>query len=257
MNKTVLITGASSGIGKETAYVYALNGYNLVLVARRLEHLNTIKNDLESLYKNCKVSIFDVDLSKLDAAENLYKKVNNAKLDIDVLINNAGFGIYKKFEDSDIKKEEQMLLLNIVTLTKLTKLFVADMLKKGHGHIVNIASTAAFQPVPTLATYSATKSYVMNFSEAIAFELKDKNIFVTAICPGATQSEFGKTAGFEEDASFFNKMPTSKDLAQFIYKSMVAKKTNAIHGFKNNVLTFLNRFAPRKITTLIAYKVMS
>ena len=256
MNKTTLITGASSGIGKETAYVYAKNGYHLILVARRLENLEAIKKDIENNTK-VKVTIFSMDLSKLDSAEELYKKVTTANLKVDVLINNAGFGIFKNFADSSIEKEEQMLLLNMVTLTKLTKLFIKDMLKNGGGNIVNIASAAAYQPVPSLASYSATKAYVMNFSEAIAFELKDKNIFVTVICPGGTQSEFGHTAGFNEDDKFFNKMPTAKNVASFIYKAMKNKKVNAIHGFKNSFLAFANRFAPRKLTAYLAYKVMN
>jgi len=254
--KTALITGASSGIGKETAFVYAKNNYNLILVARRLENLKKIKQDIENRHQ-VSITIFDMDLAKLNSAEELFKKVTNTNLKVDVLINNAGFGIYKNFIDSDIEKEEQMLLLNIVTLTKLTKLFLPQMIKRGNGNIVNIASTAAYQPVPSLASYSATKAYVMNFSEAIAFELKNKNVFVTVICPGGTQSEFGHTAGFEEDDKFFNNMPTAKSLAEFIYKAMIAKKTNAIHGFKNNFLAFSNRFAPRKLTAYLAHKVMN
>ncbi len=256
MTKTALITGASSGIGKETTYVYAQKGYDLILVARRFDNLMTIKEEIES-NNDVTVFIVDMDLSELNSAEKLFKKIDDANLKIDVLINNAGFGIYKKFEDSTIEKEEQMLLLNMVTLTKLTKLILPQMIKRGYGNIVNIASTAAFQPVPTLATYAATKAYVMSFSEAIAFELKDKNVFVTAICPGATKSDFGVSAGYEENSGVFKGKPTSKDLAQFIYKSMVAKKTNAIHGFTNNFLTFTSRFAPRKILTFIAYKMMN
>lgn len=203
MSKIALITGASSGIGKETAFEFAKNKYNLIIVARRLENLNNIKQEIEELHQ-VNVYVFSMDLSKLDSAEQLFKKVNDAKLKVNVLINNAGFGIYKKFEDSNIEKEEQMLLLNMVTLTKLTKLFIPNMIKKGSGNIINIASTAAYQPVPSLATYAATKAYVMSFSQAIAFELKDKNIVVTVICPGATQSEFGVSAGFKEDTKFFN-----------------------------------------------------
>ncbi|MCF6184256.1 MAG: SDR family NAD(P)-dependent oxidoreductase, partial [Bacteroidales bacterium] len=143
------------------------------------------------------------------------------------------------------------------TLTKLTRLFAEKMAKNGGGNIVNIASTAAFQPVPTLATYAATKAYVLNFSEAIAYELKPRNVFVTAICPGATASEFGKIAGFKENDSFFKGIPSAKQLANFIYKSMEKKKTCAIHGFKNNLLAFSNRFSPRKLSTFMAYKIMN
>jgi len=254
--KTALITGASSGIGKETAFIYAKNKYNLILVARRLDNLNQIKAEIETTHK-VSVFVIGMDLAQLKSAEALYKKVTDANLEVDVLINNAGFGIYKNFADSNIEKEEQMLLLNIVTLTKLTKLFIPNMIKKGSGNIVNIASAAAFQPIPTLATYAASKSFVMSFSEAIAFELKGKNIMVTAICPGATKSEFGTTAGYSENSKVFKGIPTSKDLAKFIYASMKKGKTNAIHGFKNNFLVFLGRTAPRKVLTFIAYKIIN
>ena len=254
MKKTALITGGSSGIGKETCFVYAQHQYNLILVARRIKNLTEIKNEIENKYA-VKVQTIAMDLAVLDAAEKLYNEVKDTK--IDVLINNAGFGLYGNFLDEDLKKEEQMLILNIITLTKLTRLFAKKMVKNGGGNIVNIASTAAFQPVPTLATYSATKSYVLNFSEAIAFELKPKNVFVTAICPGATQSEFGKVAGFKENADFFKGIPSAKALANFIYKSMQKKKTSTIHGLKNKIIAFSGRFAPRKMVTYIAYKLMN
>lgn len=253
--KTVLITGASSGIGKETAFEYAKNDYNLVLVARRKNNLEAIKKEIEAVYKS-KVEIITLDLAKLKSAEELFQTVKDHGLKIDVLINNAGFGIYGDLLTNDTDKLEEMLVLNMITLSKLTQLFAQEMAKDGGGHIINIASTAAFQPVPGLAAYSATKTYVMNFSEAVAFELKDKNVKVISVSPGATQSEFGVTAGFGEDATFFNKMPTSKDLAQFIYQSMIKNKTNAIHGLKNSFLAFSNRFSPRKMTTKIASLMM-
>lgn len=254
MKNTALITGASVGIGKETAYVYAKNNYNLILVARRLENLNAIKKDLETQY-NINVTVFKIDLSKLNSAEELFKKVTDANLRVNVLINNAGIGYFGNFIDAGIKKEEQMLLLNMVTLTKICKLFIPDLIKIGGGNIINIASMAAFQPIPNFATYSATKAYVLSFSEALAFELKDKNIVVTVINPGATQSEFAETANANE--TVFKNKPTSKDLAKFIYKSMKAKKTTSNHGIKNSLLLFSQRFAPRKLVRYIAYKKMS
>ncbi len=254
MNKTALITGASSGIGKETAYVFAQNKFDLILVARREENLNIIKKNIEEKHQT-KVQIIAMDLAVLDAAETLFEKLKSQQ--ITVLVNNAGFGLYGDFLNEDLKKEEQMLVLNIVTLTKLTRLFAEKMVKNGGGNIVNIASTAAFQPVPTLATYAATKAYVLNFSEAIAFELKSKKVYVTAICPGATASEFGKVAGFKENDSFFKGIPSAKELANFIFNAMQSKKTTVIHGLKSKILAFSNRFAPRKLTTFMAYKIMN
>lgn len=252
--KTALITGASSGIGEATAYVYAKNGYNLILTARRSNRLHDIKDRILSKYK-INIDIFIVDLSMSDGAEVLYKHVIENNLKVDVLINNAGFGIYGLLKGTDIAREEQMINLNILSLTKLTKLFINHMLTLGGGNIINIASAAAFQAVPYLATYSATKAYVLSFSEAIGYELKKDNIFVTAVCPGATESEFATTAGFKSDNAFKN-APTSDELAEFIYKSMKGKRISPIHGAKNNFLTFSLRFSPHKLNTMVAGKMM-
>jgi len=252
--KTVLITGASSGIGKETAFVYAENNYNLILVARRKENLEAIKKEVEEKHK-VKVDIFDIDLSKTDSAEQLYNKVKEANLPVDILINNAGFGINGLFKDTDINKEENMLILNMVTLTKLTKLFVQDMVKAQSGHIINIASTAAFQGIPGMACYAASKAYVLHFSEAIAQELKKDNVNVTIINPGATKSEFAKTAGFDNE-NFFSKAPTSRDLGDFIYSTMKNGKISAVHGIKNKIMAFSTRLTPRNLLVKIAGKMM-
>ncbi len=250
--KTVLITGASAGIGKETAYVYAENNYNLVLAARRKENLEAIKKDIENKHK-VKVDVFAVDLSKNDSAEQLYNKVKESGLSIDILINNAGFGISGLFKDIDIEREENMLILNVITLTKLTKLFLHDMLERKSGHIVNIASTAAFQGIPKFATYAASKAYVLHFSEAIAQELRKDNIKVTVINPGATESEFAEVAGFTGD--MFSKVPSSRDLAEFIFSSVKKEKISAIHGFKNKITAFSTRLTPRNLLTKIAGKM--
>ena len=251
--KTVLITGASSGIGKELAYVYAEKNYNLVLAARRKDRLEEIKEDIKNKH-SVSVEIFDIDLSKLDSAEELYKKVSDKNIKVDVLINNAGFGMNGGFNDIDIDTEENMLVLNMITLTKLTRLFAQPMIKAGHGNIINIASTAAFQAVPKLAAYSASKAYVLNFSEAIAYELKDDNIKVTTICPGPTQSEFAQIAKMED--SPYSKAPTSRELAEFTYKKMKEGKVTAIHGFKNSFLAFSQRFIPRQAVISVGAKMM-
>jgi short-subunit dehydrogenase len=250
--KTVLITGASSGIGYETALVYAARGYQPILLARREEKLKNLQEKIEQSY-NIEAVIITMDLSQPDSADKLMGVIDKQNLKIDVFINNAGFGLFGAFIEHDTQELEQMLILNMVTLTKLTQFIGSKMVVQGGGKIVNIASTAAYQPVPKLAAYSATKSYVMNFSEAIAYELKDNNVQVTVICPGATQSEFAQVAGFKEGENSF---PTSKELAHFIYDKVTKGKTNAIHGIKNNLLAFSNRFVPRKITTRIAAKMM-
>ena len=252
--KTVLITGASSGIGKETAYVYAEKKYNLILVARRKENLEKIKQEIEKKHQ-VSVSIFVIDLSKTDSAELLYKMTSENSLNVDILINNAGFGINGQFKDIDINDEEGMLILNMVTLTKLTKLYLKDMLSQESGHIINIASTAAFQGIPDFATYAATKAYVLHFSEALAVELENTNVKVTTICPGATQSEFASTAKVG-NLGLFSEAPTSQELAEFTFKAMQKGQVTAIHGFKNNLMVFSLRTSPRNLVTKIAGKMM-
>ena len=252
--KIVLITGASSGIGLELAHVYAENGYNLFLTARRVDNLMELKKIIEGKHK-VTVAYFPLDLSDPGSAEVLYAKTKALNLDFEIIINNAGFGIHGEFIETDISKNEMMLNLNILSLTKLSNFYAEDLVKQGFGHIVNIASTAAFQPVPYFAAYSATKAYVLHFSEALAYELKPKNVFVTTICPGATVSEFGQTAGFK-DGEMQSNMPTSRELAEFTYKEVKKKKVMSIHGNKNAFMVFSQRFAPRKITTKIAGSMM-
>ncbi len=253
--KTVLITGASSGIGKELAYVYARENYNLIITARRRKRLEKIKEDIEKDYP-VSVTIIEADLSGCHAADKFYQDLKNNNHKVDVLINNAGFGIKAGFSETDIQKEEDMLMLNMVALTTLTRLFGNDMINNGGGHIINIASTAAFQPVPMMAAYAATKAYVLNFSEAIAHELKKDNVKVTVICPGGTQSEFAEVAGFDKEKNITTNGPTSREVAEFTYKMMKKGTVTAIHGTMNRVMTMGVRFTPRKLATKIAGKIM-
>ncbi|OFX25286.1 MAG: hypothetical protein A2033_07595 [Bacteroidetes bacterium GWA2_31_9] len=243
--QTVLITGASSGIGKETAYVFAKNNYNLILIARRKDVLENIKIDIESKFK-INVTIIILDLSDINSSNEVYRIIKEKNLLVDILINNAGFGLSGNFIDIDIENESNMLLLNMITLTKLTKLFLRDMVKNDSGTIINIASTGAFQPVPYMACYGAIKAYVLNFTEAIAYELRKTKVKIIAICPGATESEFSKVAGVE-NAIMFKSVPSSMELGQFIFNNMNSGKYSKIHGLKNRILKNAGLFTPRKI----------
>ena len=251
--KNVLITGASSGIGKELAFVFAENGFNLILVARRSDNLQIIKTDIQSLHQVA-VHIITQDLSSIISAETVFNEVEKLGLLVDVLINNAGFGINTSFDEMDVEQESHMLILNIVTLTKLSRLFGNSMITQGSGHIINIASTAAFQAVPSFSSYAASKAYVLSFSEAIEYELKPKGVKVTTICPGATQSEFASVA--KANDKIFAKAPTSLDLAHFTFKAYSKNKGTAIHGVINSIMTFGLRFTPRKMATKIAAIMM-
>ena len=258
MNKTALITGSTSGIGYELAYIHAKQGGNLVLVARSKDKLEKIKNDLENNYK-IKVYIIEKDLSLKDSAQDVYDELVKNKITIDYLINNAGFGDYGFFNESDWGKLERMINLNITALTQLTKLFLFDMIKRRDGKIMNVASTAAFQSGPTMAVYYATKAYVLSFSEAINNEVKNSEVTVTTLCPGATQSGFQEAASLQESRLVKGrKLPTSKEVAEYGYNAMLKGKSVFIHGILNYLLANSVRFFPRsavvKITRFIQDK---
>ncbi|MFW7378511.1 MAG: SDR family NAD(P)-dependent oxidoreductase [Oligoflexus sp.] len=248
---TALITGASSGIGLEFAKVLANDGYDLVLVARREQKLQQLKSELAASQK--RVEVIPIDLSQIGAGKELYRQIHEKKLDCDVLINNAGFGQMGFFHEIDWQVEQEMIQLNILTLTELSKIFVKDRLAKDQrGNLVNVASTAAFQAGPLMAVYYATKAYVLSFSEAIANELNHTQIKVTALCPGPTKSEFQERAALSNSKLFSSSLvPDSAAVAQYGYEAMKAGKTVAVHGVANRVGAFSNRLMTRKAMTNI------
>jgi len=252
MNKTALITGASSGLGKEFAKIHASKGDNLVLVARSKDKLESLKFDLE---KQFSVSVYVIvkDLSDQYAPKAVYEQLKIQKIKVDYLINNAGFGDFGLFAETNWEKQLEMINLNITCLTYLTRLFLPDMIQNKFGKILNVASTAAFQPGPTMSVYFATKAFVLSFSEAIANELKETGVTVTALCPGATETGFKVAASLEESSLFKgNQIASSKEVAEFGYSKMMEGKTVVIHGIVNNLMAQSVRFAPRSIVTSIA-----
>ncbi len=255
LNKTALITGASGGIGYEIAKLFAKNGHDLILVARSADKLLTIANDFREKY-SIKVAAFAKDLSNTEEVISLVEIIKKENVFIDYLVNNAGIGLYGAFENTNWEEDEKMMLLNMNTLTYLCKAFIPDMKKEGRGHVLNIASTAAFQPGPNMAVYFATKAYVLLFSEAINEELKGTGVSVTTVCPGATESGFQKQANMDNTALFNKKIPTSAEVAEFAFLAMMQRKSVAIHGFKNKLLIFAARFAPRNMVTKISKHVM-
>lgn len=258
MKKTALITGASGGIGYELAKIFAKNGTDLVLVARNKSKLDEFKTELE---KQFGISVYTIgkDLSESESVREVYEETAKQNIKVDYLINNAGFGDLGMFTETDWKKEERMINLNIKALTLLTKLYLKEMVNRGSGKIMNVASTAAFQPGPMMAVYCATKSYVLNFSQAINNEVKSRGVTVTALCPGPTKSGFQDASGMKESKIVTKiKMPSSKTVAEFGYKAMMKRKTVAIQGFINKMLAFSVRFIPRntvvKITRMLLDK---
>ncbi|MEE9431403.1 MAG: SDR family oxidoreductase [Melioribacteraceae bacterium] len=250
--KTVLITGASGGIGKEFAILFAKKKFNLILVARSEDKLNSLANELETKYK-IKANVIVSDLSKQDSPKKLYEEVRSKNISVDVLINNAGFGDFGKIANGDLPKYLQMINLNIVALTELTGLFVKDMLKRKEGRILNVASTASFQPVPNFAVYAATKSYVLSFTEALHYELKGTGVSASALCPGPTTTGFEETANMGSSKLFSSGVMDAKTVATIGYEQMMKNKMTIIPGFRNKVLAFASNTLPsRKLLVAIS-----
>lgn len=255
MRKYALITGASSGIGFELAKIFAGEGFNLVLVARREERLMNLKQELETAH-SVSVHVFAADLSKADAPDTLFQFCENQDLQIEVLINNAGIGDYGFFSKADWDKTSTMIDLNVKSLTHLTHLFTPGMIERGSGKIMNVASTAAFQPGPLMSVYYATKHYVLAFSEALANEVAEHDITVTALCPGPTQSEFQETANMEKSKLMDRfPMPSSAEVAQYGFNALMHGKRVAIYGAANKIMAIIIRFFPRRWVTAVVRKI--
>lgn len=250
---TALITGASSGIGLDLARLMAPD-FDLVITARNQTALEKIGRDLESKCQN-HVHVIPGDLERPETPQALFDEVARRGLRVDVLINNAGFGSYGEFKDITLPPQLEMIQVNITALTHLTKLFLPGMLERKSGRIMNVASTAGFQPGPLMAVYYATKAYVLSFSEAIANELKGSGVTVTCLCPGATATEFAARADMEKSRLFKWGKMRSEDVARIGYRAMMKGKTLVIPGMKNWVMAESVRFGTRKMVTAIARSV--
>lgn len=248
MTKTVLITGASSGIGKALAAVFAREGYNLVLAARGVAKMEALAAELQKQYP-ITATVIAADLETLDGATRLHAAVKQRGITLDVLANNAGYGNFGEFKDSDLAGELAMMQLNMSTLVALSKLFLPDLLAS-KGKLLNVASTAAFQPGPYMAVYYATKAFVLSFSEAIAEELAGSGVTVTALCPGATQSGFQDKAEMGHSALVKGKkLPSSEEVAEAGYRALMRGQRVFIHGAMNWVMAQSIRFTPRNLAT--------
>jgi len=252
MKETALITGASSGIGLDLARLFAKDGHDVVLVARSEGKLREIAAELE---RDCGVTahVIALDLAQPGAPRKLVDALPCA---VDVLVNNAGFGITGPFVETDLEKELEMIQVNVVALTALTKLLLPPMVARRRGRVLNVASTAAFQPGPLMAVYYATKAYVLSFSEAIADELRDSGVTVTALCPGPTSTGFADAAGMTKSRLFSLAKPMdSAAVAREGYKAMQRGRRVVVTGMKNKLLTQSVRVSPRRMVTLIVRKL--
>jgi len=251
-----LVTGASSGIGKEIARALAKRGFNLVLIARSVDKLQTVSEEIENTYGvNC--YIVNADLSISGAAEAIFNRVKSLGVHIDVLVNDAGFGKFGDFYKFDLDTYKRMIHLNVLTLTELTYLFGKEMIKNKRGWILNIASTAAFQPIPNFAVYAATKAYVKNFSNALYYQMRGKGVVVSTLCPGPTRTNFGQTAE-TIGTHMFNPsgLMDPGRVAEIGLKGLFMGKVCIIPGFFNNILAFLAKIFPLGIVMFVTNKVV-
>lgn len=255
--KWVLITGASSGFGIDFANIFAESGANLILVARRIEPMNELKQRLEGLYK-IKVEVISMDLSKKESPINLYNTIQSKNIQVDALINNAGFGIYGEFVNTSWEQEEMQLMVDVVNLMHLTKLFLKDMVKRNFGYILNISSIGGYQPSPLYASYSAGKSYVLNFTEALNYELRNTNVKVSTLAPGVTRTGFQSTAAKDKPLTLYQKlsMMESRPVAEIGVKGLMKGTPSVLPGIMNKLSIFSLRFTPRRIMAFMVYHLM-
>ncbi|HLX85186.1 MAG TPA: SDR family oxidoreductase [Terriglobales bacterium] len=252
--KTALITGASFGIGLEFARIFAREGYNLVLVARSADKLRQLASELEKAH-GTRSLILAADLTEPGASAYVLDQTTRAEIPVDVLVNNAGFGQYGFFAQNDLEECLRQIQLNITTLTHLTRLYLPMMIDRRSGGILNMASTAAFQPGPLMAVYFATKAYVLHLSEALANELQGTGVTVTCLCPGPTATEFQARAKIADiRLTRFGTM-TARTVAEDGYRAFVAGKPVVISGFKNWLVAQSVRFSPRRLVTAITRKI--
>ena len=247
MEKFALITGATSGIGRELANQLADDDYNLVLVARKAEELSLAAEELSLRRSDIKVVSIAKDLTEDKAAEEIFKEINDKNISIDLLVNDAGVGQGGAFNENQLEKDLYIIQLNIVALTKLTKLFLPALIKKRSGGILNLGSVAGFQPGPLMAVYHASKAYVNSFSEALAEELKDTGVTVTCLCPGPTATNFFERADLENSRVAKNAeitMMSAEDVAKGGYQAFKDGERIYVAGAMNKIMTFMRRVIP-------------
>lgn len=251
-----LVTGASSGIGTEFARQLAARQYNLVLTARREDRLRALAGELESAH-GIRTHVIASDLAVAGAADILWNAVEAAGVPCNVLINNAGFGDRGAFSHADRKRTSEMIQLNVNALVELTQHAVPGMLARRSGYILNVASTAAFQPGPNMAVYFATKSFVLSFSEALHTELEGTGVSATTLCPGPTESEFFDSARMDGSRLFMRKLPSSAEVAALGLEAMFGRKRTVIHGFSNRMGARTAQWMPRALVLRVTKKLLA
>ncbi|MBL9123552.1 MAG: SDR family oxidoreductase [Planctomycetaceae bacterium] len=250
-----LLTGASRGIGAELARVFAERGHDLVIVARNRADLERLAAELH-VQHGTNVTVLVDDLTDRAAPSRIFADLEARGIVIDVLVNNAGFGTWGPFATTDLPEELDLIQVNIAALTHLTKLFLRPMLARGRGKILNVASTASFQPGPIMAVYCASKAYVLSFTEAVAMEVEGSGVTLTALCPGGTESSFQERADMHEARILKGKLMTAREVALQGYHATMRGKTIKIPGLMNKVMAQSVRIAPRRTVAWIAKKIL-
>ncbi len=248
-NMTALVTGASSGIGKALARELAAQGAHLVLVSRNAQRLEQEAEDLRIRF-GVTVHVFPEDLEHLEDRLELFAWTQKSGITVDILVNNAGLAHYGPFAETGFEDTSAMLDLNVQALTHLTRLYLPGMLERKTGGVLNVASTAGFQPLPCLSVYAATKAFVLNFSEALGEECKSRGVRVFCLCPGNTLTRFHQTAGIDKQRMFFS--ASAADVARFaIKKFLKTRQPSAIYGFWNKLMIYAERLSPRRLTVFV------
>ena len=245
-NRYTLITGGTEGIGLEIAKLFAKDKHNLFIVARNRDKLEATQNFFEEEYK-IKVVILDIDLIVDNSCEKIYEFVDKNNLIVDNLINNAGIGSFGFFHEGEEGFEEKIIKINIIALTNLTKHFIKDMIKRGEGGILNVASTAAFVGGPKMAMYYSTKAYVLSLTESLHEEVKALGIRVSCLCPGPVKTSFQEKAGVKKSEKMKKLMMSPEDVAKEAYKGFKKGKCIIVPGKKNKILVLGNKLLPRAL----------
>jgi short-subunit dehydrogenase len=249
---TALVTGASGGIGEALARLLAMNGHDLVLVARREKSLQALAVELEGIH-GARSVVIAADLVDPAAPRTVARKVEDAGRTIDVLVNNAGYAVHGPAAENPERAELDMLQVNVMALVHLTKLFLPGMVERGRGRILNVASTAAFAPGPFMAGYYASKAFVLSWSEGLASEVAGSGVTVTVLCPGPTETSFAATAGVQKKRLFRgNAVMDAASVARSGFRGLMSGTRVVVPGMRNKVLVASGRFVPRRVQTAVA-----
>jgi short-subunit dehydrogenase len=251
MNQTALVTGASSGLGTELAWLFAGNGHDVVVVARRRDKLEALAEEIKVKHR-VEVHVLSEDLGQPGAAKRIADELSNRNIEIEFLVNNAGFGGSGAFAERDLAREVEMIQVNIVALVELTHLILPGMLAKKSGRILNIGSTAGFLPGAFMAVYYASKAFVNSFTQALSLELAGTGVTATVSCPGATATEFAEVAGTKTSLLFKGRVMEAREVAEDAYRAMMHGTPISVAGFMNKLRIASLRLAPRGTARSIA-----